>query len=100
MKTIEVYDPPMCCSTGVCGTSVNPELVRVASDLDKLGKSGVAVKRYNLSQQPEAFVINPLVQDQLTDKGVDALPIVLVDGELLVSGRYPTTEELTAATRN
>ena len=31
MKKIEIFDPAMCCSTGVCGPSVNPELIRVAA---------------------------------------------------------------------
>jgi len=28
MKTIEIFDPAMCCSSGVCGPSVDPKLVR------------------------------------------------------------------------
>ncbi len=30
---IQVYDPAMCCSTGVCGPEVDPVLVRFATDL-------------------------------------------------------------------
>ena len=53
--TIRVFDPAMCCSTGVCGPSVDPELARFAADLDWLKKQGVTVERFNLSQQPAAF---------------------------------------------
>jgi len=42
---IQVFDPPLCCSTGVCGTDVDPELVRFAADLDWLAKQGVEVER-------------------------------------------------------
>ncbi|MDH3390414.1 MAG: arsenic metallochaperone ArsD family protein, partial [Desulfobulbaceae bacterium] len=33
MSGIEIYDPPMCCPTGVCGPNVDPELVQFAADL-------------------------------------------------------------------
>ncbi len=33
MTTIEVFDPAMCCSTGVCGPQVDPDLARFAADL-------------------------------------------------------------------
>lgn len=38
MKKIEIFDPAMCCSTGVCGPSVNPELIRVAAVVENLKK--------------------------------------------------------------
>jgi hypothetical protein len=31
--TIRVFDPAMCCSTGVCGPSIDPELTRFAGDV-------------------------------------------------------------------
>ncbi|MEX2621006.1 MAG: arsenic metallochaperone ArsD family protein, partial [Egibacteraceae bacterium] len=55
MVTVEVFDPAMCCSTGVCGPSVDPALARFASDLDWLGEQGAQVRRYNLGQEPGAF---------------------------------------------
>ena len=30
-KKIEIFDPAMCCSTGICGPSVNENLLRVAT---------------------------------------------------------------------
>ena len=41
--TIRVFDPAMCCSTGVCGPSVDPDLARFAADVDWLQKQGVTV---------------------------------------------------------
>ncbi len=29
MSVIEIFDPAMCCSTGVCGPSIDTELMRV-----------------------------------------------------------------------
>jgi len=62
MQKIQVFDPPMCCSTGVCGLEVDPALVRFAADLEWLKESGVDVERFNLSQEPAAFVGKPLTR--------------------------------------
>ena len=91
---IQVFDPPMCCSTGVCGPSVDPELVRFAADLDWLKRQGVDVERYNLSQQPAAFAGNPVVKDALSKEGNDCLPLTLVDGAVACTGKYPTRQAL------
>jgi AhpD family alkylhydroperoxidase len=94
MKTIEVFDPAMCCSTGVCGPSVDPALVRFAADLDWLGGQGVTVERFNLAQQPGAFAERPLVTETLRAKGEDCLPLVLADGQVVSEGAYPSRAEL------
>lgn len=93
---IEVFDPAMCCSTGVCGLSVDPALPQFASDLEWLKLKGVEVARYNLSQQVAAFATNALVKEALNSKGTKCLPIVLVEGEIRSEGHYPTREELAA----
>ena len=95
MTRVEVFDPPMCCQTGVCGPEVEPALPRVAGDLAWLGRCGVHVARFNLMHQPEAFAGNPVVLKAMKD-GDGALPLVLVDGRLVCRGRYPSREELAA----
>jgi len=94
MKMIQVYDPPMCCSTGVCGPDVDPKLVRFAADLKWLAEQGVPVERFNLAQTPNAFAETEIVRAALTEKGEAALPLVVVDGKVAVSGSYPTRAEL------
>ena len=94
MKKLEVFDPPMCCSTGVCGPSVHPALVSFAADLHWLVNQGVAVERYNLAQTPRAFVHNLVVMTALKERGNDCLPLVLLDGAIVSEGRYPNREEL------
>lgn len=96
MKTITVFDPPMCCSTGVCGTDVDPELAAFAGFLDELGKRKFEVRRYNLGQEPLSFVENPLVKELLEKEGAEALPVILLDGSLFCKGRYPNPEEQTS----
>jgi len=52
MKKVEIFDPAMCCSTGVCGPSVDPELTRVAAAVYSLEKKGFDIKRYQLTSDP------------------------------------------------
>ena len=94
MKKIEVYDPALCCSTGVCGTTVDAALVSFAADADWARKNGAKLERFNLSQQPLAFAKNPTVKLFLERSGQDSLPLLLLDGEIALAGRYPTRSEL------
>ena len=91
---VQVFDPAMCCSTGVCGPKVDPALARFASDLEWLAGEGAKVTRFNLSQEPGAFVSSPAVGELLQLSGEAALPAVTVDGEVRSSGRYPSRSEL------
>ena len=93
MKTMEIYEPSMCCSTGVCGVNVDTELLRVATALNNLKNHGVEVDRYNLSSAPQAFITNKVVAAELQANGMDSLPLVVLDGEIVIKKRYPTNEE-------
>jgi len=99
MKTIQIYDPPMCCSTGLCGPDLDPALVSFAAWLTQLSQQGVQVERYNLGQQPMAFVQNPAVKALLEQEGVDVLPLLFVDGAVHLKGRYLTDPEREALSR-
>ena len=94
MTQIDVFDPPMCCSSGVCGPEVDPLLAAFAADVDWLTSQGVRVTRHNLAQEPQAFVSNPLVQETLQREGDACLPLVLVNGEIAGRGAYPRRDEL------
>lgn len=94
MKMIEVFDPALCCSTGVCGTEVDQALVTFAADVDWAQQRGVQITRFNLSRQPLAFAESPVVKAYLERSGADALPLILLDGEIALAGRYPSRGEL------
>lgn len=83
----------MCCSTGICGTDIDPDLVNFAAMLSQLGTQGINVERYNLAQQPMAFVQNPAVKTMLDAEKTEALPLIFLNGEVYLKGRYPTREE-------
>lgn len=91
---IEVFDPAMCCSTGVCGPDVDPKLVHFAADLDWLKSQGVDVRRYNLAHQPTQFANQSVIRDLLTKAGTAALPAIVVNGTLVSQACYPTRLEL------
>ena len=94
MTDITVYDPAMCCSTGICGAEVDQKLVDFAADLDWLKSQGIPVTRINLSQEPAKFAENPVVAAILASTGVAGLPVVMVEGNIQSSGRYPARAEL------
>lgn len=94
MKAIQVFDPALCCSTGVCGLDVDPSLVGFSADVDWARQQGATVERFNLAQQPAAFAENPAVRGYLERSGADSLPLILVDGEVALAGRYPRRAEL------
>jgi hypothetical protein len=96
MKKIEIFDPAMCCSTGVCGPSIDPELLRVATVIEALKKKGIDVVRHNPASEPDAFSENHAVASIVNEDGVDVLPITLVDGKPVKKGAYPSNEELSA----
>jgi arsenate reductase len=92
--TVKIYDPALCCSSGVCGPSVDDRLVAMAGFLKGLDASQFKVERYNLAQQPAAYVGNQAVAAMLKDKGTGALPLFFVDDELVWSGSYPSIDKL------
>lgn len=94
MTKLEIFDPAMCCSTGVCGPSVDKKLVQFAADVDWLKKQKVVVERFNLSQQPADFVKNPAVKQALDKDGDKCLPLILMNGREVCRGRYPIRKEL------
>jgi hypothetical protein len=94
MKTIHVFDPALCCSSGVCGTEVDQQLVNFSADIDWAKQNGAAIERFNLAQQPMAFANNQVVKGYLERSGQEGLPLILVNGEVALAGRYPTRDEL------
>ncbi|MBI5665914.1 MAG: arsenite efflux transporter metallochaperone ArsD [Nitrospirae bacterium] len=91
---IEIYDPAMCCSSGLCGPSIDPVLVKMNEAVLALKKQGVEVVRYNLAQQPKEFMANKTVADLLHRNGKKALPVTMVNGAVYKCGEYPSYEDL------
>ena len=95
MKSLSIFDPAMCCPTGMCGVGIDPEFLRVATALYTLKRNGIEVHRYNLSSTPEEFVKNTVVNDYINQNGADVLPLTVLDNVVVLTKRYPTNEEIT-----
>ena len=94
MKKIEIFDPAMCCSTGVCGPAIDPELMRMATVINMLKEKGIIIERHGLSNEPQDFISNKVISDMLQQEGADVLPVTLIDGKVVKTKGYPTNEEL------
>ncbi len=94
MVKMIIFDPAMCCSTGLCGPVINPDLLRLSTAINNLQKMGIDIERYNLSNDPQAFVDNKIINKVLDREGVDVLPVTIVDDEVVKTKKYPTNEEL------
>lgn len=95
---LEVFDRPMCCSSGICGPKVDPKLVQFSAALDWLRSQGVQVRRFSPGQQFEAFAANPVVVAAINQGGLTCLPLILVDGVVVSRGEYLAKEKLAAMT--
>jgi len=94
MTKIEVFEPALCCSTGICGVDVDQALVSFAADVDWFKQQGGVIERYNLAQQPLLFAQNAVVKAFLENSGAEGLPLVLSNGAIVLAGRYPRRAEL------
>ncbi len=93
MKKMIIFDPAMCCSTGVCGPSIEPELLRVSTVINTFQKKGILVERYNLTSNPQIFVDNKTINEILNKEGTEILPVTMVDGVIVKTKTYPTNKE-------
>lgn len=94
MSKLQIFDPALCCSTGVCGVEIDQQLLNFSADFDWLKNQGLAIERFNLSQQPMVFAENPIVRDFLQRSGAEGLPLILLDDAIVLAGRYPSRNEL------
>jgi len=94
MKKMIIFEPAMCCSTGVCGPSVDKELLRLSTALNNLKNNGVIVERHNLTNNPLIFVQNTEINNMLDKEGIEILPVVMVDEAVVKTKSYPSNEEI------
>ena len=91
---VELFDPPMCCPTGLCGPTLDQTLLDVNEMILTLQAEGLAVARYQMTGQPQAFLSNPDVMRLVREKQMAALPITIVRGQVVKVGEYPTLAEV------
>lgn len=94
MNELTIYDPAMCCDTGVCGVDADTVLITFSSDVEWLRKNGVSVKRFNLAQEPIEFISNLMVKSEINEHGESCLPLLVLDGKVISRGVYPDRQQL------
>ncbi len=94
MNKLQIFEPALCCPTGVCGPGVDPELLRITSVINNLKNNGIILDRFNLMNDPQEFVDSKVINDLINEKGVDILPTVILNNEVVKTGSYPTNEEI------
>jgi hypothetical protein len=93
---IEIFDPPMCCPTGLCGPSIDQELLDVTEMIQNLRDEGYHVVRYQMTTHPGKFTGNPEVMQLIREKQMAALPITILHGKVIAEGYYPKFNEIWA----
>jgi len=91
---VEIFDPPMCCPTGMCGPTVDQTLLDLSETILSLQKEGYQVERYQMASDPQAYLSNPEVMRLVREKQMAALPIVVVRGKIIAEGSYPKQAEI------
>jgi len=93
-KTVRIYDPALCCPTGLCGVNIDPELMRIAVVIESLKKKGVIIERFNLRDHPQVYVDTKAVNECLMKESAEILPITTLDGEVILTKKYPTNKQI------
>lgn len=93
-KVMKIYDPALCCPTGLCGVDIDPELMRMSVVMETLKKKGIPVERFNLKDNPQVYVDTTVVNECLMKESADTLPITTLDGEVVLKGSYPTNKQI------
>ena len=94
---VEFFDPPMCCSTGLCGPTIDQTLLDMNEKIQTLQRENLRVERYQMTSHPNAFLGNAEVMKLVREKEMTALPITIVRGKVIKVGAYPTSDEIRTA---
>ena len=94
LPAVEIFDPPMCCPTGLCGPTLDQTLLDVGDMIQALQADGLRVERYQMTSHPQKFINNADVMRLVREKQMAALPITAVRGQIIKVGVYPTLTEV------
>lgn len=72
----------------------DPEELRITAVLSRLEEHGVSIKRHSRRSLPEMSTGTSVVGNLVSRHGVSVLPVTLVNGFAMITGRYPSNEEI------
>ncbi|MDV0441573.1 arsenic metallochaperone ArsD family protein [Methanorbis furvi] len=81
-KTIQIFASPACCSTDCCCSGTDSEERRISATLGTLLRHGIIIERCNFNSIP------------VSGKEPFTPPVTVLDGSVVLSGRYPTDAEI------
>ena len=90
---IQIFEPNLCCSTGVCGPTPDKDLINLQQTIQAANKAGIKIERYAINQQPLAFTSNETIRAYIKENGTGNFPVTLVDGAIILEKRYPSLED-------
>ncbi|MCP3690134.1 MAG: arsenite efflux transporter metallochaperone ArsD [Gammaproteobacteria bacterium] len=93
-----MYEPAMCCETGICGVDPDTVLITFTADIEWLKKQGISVERFNLAQEPAAFISDAQVKAEINEHGESCLPLLVLDDSIICRGCYPDRTQLATLT--
>jgi hypothetical protein len=91
---IEIFEPNLCCSTGVCGPAPDKALINLQEMVHQIKSTGTEIKRYAINQQPLAFTSNDTIRTYIRENGTGNFPVTLVNGAIVLEKRYPSLDDL------
>ncbi|GAB2820997.1 hypothetical protein GCM10027022_09050 [Alpinimonas psychrophila] len=95
---VRVFEPALCCNTGVCGPDMaadsDDSLVVFTADMAFIKSQNGDIERHNMANDPMAFVSSETAKSFLEVAGSEGLPLTTVDGVTVMTGQYPTREQL------
>lgn len=94
---VEIFDPPMCCPTGLCGPVLDTTLLDLSEALLSLQADGLSVARHMMTSEPQAFMRNRAVYDLIRQRQLEVLPVTVVRGQVIKTAGYPSLDELRSA---
>ncbi len=94
---VELFDPPLCCPTGLCGPTLDQTLLDVSEMVQSLKDSGVGIERYQMTSHPHVFLKQPEVMRLVRERGMEAFPITVIAGRIIKVGAYLTHQEMDQA---
>ncbi|EHO06184.1 arsenite efflux transporter metallochaperone ArsD [Myroides odoratimimus] len=91
---VKIYDPALCCPTGLCGVNIDPELMRIAVVIESLKKKGILVERFNLRDNPQVYVDTKVVNDFIQKESINNFPITTLNGVIVLTKSYPSNKQI------
>lgn len=89
---LEFFEQSIC----LCSSNVDEGFIKLHENVEILKNKyeDITVERYIISQQPGKFKENADVFELVKEKGKEVLPIVTLNGKIMITEHYPTLEEI------